>query len=96
MTEQLIDALRRADSNAAARFLHNDFETTVFARYPQLAAIKQLLLRAGCVAAVMSGSGSTIVGIARSADHAREIKQTIGRGADIADVLVCRTLDLDK
>ena len=38
----------------------NDFETTVFARYPLLAHIKQRLLDAGASYAAMSGSGSTI------------------------------------
>ena len=43
--------------------LTNDFEATVFARYPQLADIKKRLLDAGAVYAAMSGSGSTIFGL---------------------------------
>lgn len=41
----------------------NDFETTVFAKYPLLAEIKQQLYEAGAVYASMSGSGSAIYGI---------------------------------
>ncbi|MCQ2347773.1 MAG: 4-(cytidine 5'-diphospho)-2-C-methyl-D-erythritol kinase [Paludibacteraceae bacterium] len=41
----------------------NDFEATVFARYPLLADIKQRLVDAGAVYAAMSGSGSTIYGL---------------------------------
>ena len=41
----------------------NDFETTVFARHPQLGIIKQRLLDLGAVYASMSGSGSTIFGL---------------------------------
>lgn len=41
----------------------NDFETTVFAKHPRLAAIKQTLYDAGALYAAMSGSGSTIYGI---------------------------------
>lgn len=40
--------------------LTNDFETTVFAKYPELADIKKRLLDAGALYAAMSGSGSTI------------------------------------
>ena len=41
----------------------NDFETTVFARHPQLGIIKQRLLDLGAIYASMSGSGSTIFGL---------------------------------
>ena len=40
--------------------LVNDFEKTVFAKYPQLAAIKQSLYDSGAVYAAMSGSGSAL------------------------------------
>ena len=40
--------------------LVNDFETTVFAKYPRLAEIKQSLYDRGAVYAAMSGSGSAL------------------------------------
>lgn len=40
--------------------LVNDFETTVFAKYPVLASIKQSLYDSGAVYASMSGSGSAL------------------------------------
>ena len=40
--------------------LVNDFETTVFAKYPRLADIKQSLYDRGAVYAAMSGSGSAL------------------------------------
>lgn len=43
--------------------LHNDFETTVFAKYPTLAAVKDSLYARGAVYAAMSGSGSAFFGI---------------------------------
>lgn len=43
--------------------IHNDFETSLFGRYPVLATIKQELYQAGALYASMSGSGSTIYGI---------------------------------
>ena len=45
--------------------LVNDFEETVFARYPELAAIKRSLYDSGAVYASMSGSGSALFAIYR-------------------------------
>ncbi len=41
----------------------NDFEATVFAKYPVLAECKQALYDQGAIYAAMSGSGSTMFGI---------------------------------
>ena len=45
--------------------LVNDFETTVFARHPRLAEIKQSLYEGGAVYASMSGSGSALYALYR-------------------------------
>jgi 4-diphosphocytidyl-2-C-methyl-D-erythritol kinase len=43
--------------------LKNDFERTVFARYPAIADVKAKLYEAGASYASMSGSGATVYGI---------------------------------
>lgn len=43
--------------------LQNDFEKTVFAAYPAIAAVKEKLYEAGALYASMSGSGATIYGV---------------------------------
>ncbi|GAB3505930.1 4-(cytidine 5'-diphospho)-2-C-methyl-D-erythritol kinase [Spirosoma knui] len=43
--------------------IHNDFEDSLFLKYPVLSAIKQQLYELGAVYASMSGSGSTVYGI---------------------------------
>lgn len=45
--------------------LVNDFEETVFAKYPELSAIKRSLYDSGAVYASMSGSGSALFAIYR-------------------------------
>ena len=45
--------------------LVNDFEATVFAAHPELAALKQRLYDEGAVYAAMSGSGSALFGLFR-------------------------------
>lgn len=43
--------------------LHNDLETVTLKQYPVIAEIKQRLLAAGALGALMSGSGSTVFGV---------------------------------
>jgi 4-diphosphocytidyl-2-C-methyl-D-erythritol kinase len=44
----------------------NDFEKSVFQKYPQIGELKQLLYDSGAGFASMSGSGSAVFGIFRS------------------------------
>lgn len=43
--------------------MKNDFETSVFQKYPEIAAIKDKLYDLGAIYASMSGSGSAVYGI---------------------------------
>lgn len=45
--------------------MKNDFEESVFTRYPEIAAIKDKLYDMGAIYASMSGSGSSVFGIFR-------------------------------
>ena len=54
--------------------LTNDFETSIFPRFPEIAAIRDHLLDLGAVYAAMSGSGSTVFGLFRQPIEAPEEK----------------------
>jgi 4-diphosphocytidyl-2-C-methyl-D-erythritol kinase len=43
----------------------NDFEPTVFAKYPEILRVKNQMLQYGAVYASMSGSGSSVFGFFR-------------------------------
>ncbi|ETZ20806.1 4-(cytidine 5'-diphospho)-2-C-methyl-D-erythritol kinase [Pedobacter sp. V48] len=49
--------------------LKNDFESTVFLKYPEIEAVKQALYHEGAIFAAMSGSGSSVFAIFE--DHVR-------------------------
>ena len=53
----------RQPVSAWKQTLGNDFEETVFAKYPALAGVKEQLYRQGAVYAAMSGSGSACFGL---------------------------------
>jgi 4-diphosphocytidyl-2-C-methyl-D-erythritol kinase len=58
----LRDVLRRPVEEWRDR-LGNDFERTVFVKYPAIATVKDKLYEAGALYASMSGSGATVYGI---------------------------------
>ncbi|HEY4000195.1 MAG TPA: 4-(cytidine 5'-diphospho)-2-C-methyl-D-erythritol kinase [Candidatus Xenobia bacterium] len=72
--------------------LHNDFEPVVFPQYPALATIKQRLLAAGCLGALMTGSGSCVYGMVPTADEAERVAKAI---ADVPG-LVLTTASRDQ
>jgi len=69
----LIVAATKGDPETLGPLLFNDLERPVFARHPDLAEAKAALLDAGALGAVMSGSGSSVVGLARDEAHGRSL-----------------------
>ena len=47
--------------------LHNDFERSVFEKFPEIAGVKEQMYHSGAVYAAMSGTGSTVFGLFESA-----------------------------
>ena len=58
--------------------LTNDFEESVFTQYPELHDIKNKLYEAGAAYAQMSGSGSSIFGIFKTAPDNAFIQNAFG------------------
>jgi 4-diphosphocytidyl-2-C-methyl-D-erythritol kinase len=54
-------------------------EAVVESALPAIARMKAALLAAGALGAVMSGSGPTVFGVARSLDHAQAIRRRVNR-----------------
>jgi 4-diphosphocytidyl-2-C-methyl-D-erythritol kinase len=71
-------ALARKDFDAMNSILVNDLERAVIAAYPEIGRIKESLRGVGAAAAAMSGSGSTVFGVFRSADEARSASHLMG------------------
>jgi 4-diphosphocytidyl-2C-methyl-D-erythritol kinase len=69
----LLAAVAAGDPEALGPLLFNDLEAPVVARHPEIGTAKDRLLRAGALGAVMSGSGASVVGLARDRRHAQEL-----------------------
>jgi 4-diphosphocytidyl-2-C-methyl-D-erythritol kinase len=70
---------RRAER--VAQCLYNGLEGAVIPAHPEVGRIKAALSAAGALGALMSGSGPTVFGIARSVDHARQVQRRVRRGS---------------
>jgi 4-diphosphocytidyl-2-C-methyl-D-erythritol kinase len=82
----VLQALRTGDVDALAASLHNDLEPAAIALRPVLAERREALLRAGAMATLVSGSGPTLLGLARDAQHAREIAAAVEGHFDAVEV----------
>jgi 4-diphosphocytidyl-2-C-methyl-D-erythritol kinase len=76
--KSLAGELRRSPARVAAS-LYNGLQEAAVAAYPPIARIRAALLAAGALGALMSGSGPTVFGIARSFEHARQIRRRVTR-----------------
>jgi 4-diphosphocytidyl-2-C-methyl-D-erythritol kinase len=72
-------ALRSRQPTRVAATLGNALERVAAPRYRDVEQMESALLAAGALGAAMSGSGLTVFGVARSYDHARQIRDRIGR-----------------
>ena len=66
----IIELLENDDYDRLNASLGNVFETIVAAAYPEIAAIKKAMLKQGALAAIMTGSGSTVIGYYRDQELA--------------------------
>ena len=69
----------RANLDAIAAALHNDFERVVLRDFPPIAALRERLLAADCRGALLCGSGAAVFGLC----YTRE--QADGIAADLRD-----------
>ena len=63
--------LEDKDAPAIASLLHNDLEQISMEMVPAIGRIKRALMAAGCLGALMAGSGSAVFGIADSSRQAQ-------------------------
>ena len=80
-TRALTRALGTGRATRVAASLYNGLEPVVAGQHPQITQMEAALLAAGALGAVMSGSGPTVVGVARSFEHARQIRARVTRGS---------------
>jgi 4-diphosphocytidyl-2-C-methyl-D-erythritol kinase len=72
----VLEAAASGDLETLGDTLSNDLEASVCLRFPEVAAVRDGFLAAGALGAVMSGSGPTVLALARDRAHAKELAAT--------------------
>ena len=78
-SRNVVAALRTRSASRVAAALANNLEGLVAPSLPVVGRMKAALMAAGALGAAMSGSGPTVFGMARSLDHARQIRRRVSR-----------------
>jgi 4-diphosphocytidyl-2-C-methyl-D-erythritol kinase len=73
----LIAAAETGDLELLGSALFNDLEGPVTARHPEVGVVREALLEAGALGAVMTGSGPTVVALARHLGEADRIAAAV-------------------
>jgi 4-diphosphocytidyl-2-C-methyl-D-erythritol kinase len=64
-----------------ARFLRNDLEGIVSEKYPEIGSMKGMLVSAGAMGTMMTGSGPTVFGLFPAKEEATEAYRKLKRRA---------------
>jgi 4-diphosphocytidyl-2-C-methyl-D-erythritol kinase len=80
----LASAIEKRDLGGMVDAMHNAFESVILARLPKIDEMKRALVSAGAMGALLSGSGSTVFGVAHSLVSAQAVQSAVsGRGAEV-------------
>jgi 4-diphosphocytidyl-2-C-methyl-D-erythritol kinase len=71
--QELIDALNAGDPLEVAQFMHNDLERAALALRPELGELLQQGRKSGALKSMVSGSGPSIIHLAKNRIHAQQI-----------------------
>jgi 4-diphosphocytidyl-2-C-methyl-D-erythritol kinase len=76
-TKAMLEALKGGGARGIAKNLFNSFEELIIEKYPEIGKIKDRLIEEGALGALMSGSGSTVFGIAQNEEQALKIYKNL-------------------
>lgn len=65
--DQSLQMLSQSPVEEWKEWVRNDFEQSVFTRFPQIATLKEKMYEMGALYAAMSGSGASVFGIFKEA-----------------------------
>lgn len=73
----LVAALETGNDDLAGGAIFNDLQAPAVRRHPEIATVLGAFLEAGALGAIMSGSGPTVMALARHPGHADQISEAV-------------------
>ncbi|OPZ75311.1 MAG: 4-diphosphocytidyl-2-C-methyl-D-erythritol kinase [Firmicutes bacterium ADurb.Bin456] len=89
----MVEAIKKGSPGSIAECLYNALEPVTSALHPEIMVIKEKLLKAGALGALMSGSGPTVFGLTADLQGARAVAQRYQKLPG-QQVLITRTWNL--
>jgi 4-diphosphocytidyl-2-C-methyl-D-erythritol kinase len=86
VSEAFLDALFRGDAEALGPLLHNDMQRSALDALPSLRMVLEEGVHAGALGVLVSGSGPTVVWLARDEKHATALAGHAGEKGFFAKV----------
>ncbi|MBO8141104.1 MAG: 4-(cytidine 5'-diphospho)-2-C-methyl-D-erythritol kinase [Firmicutes bacterium] len=84
----MAEAVAAHDVRAVAQLLQNDLEAVTVRLHPEVAALRELVLSAGALGAVMCGSGPSVFGLAENPEHGEHLARRLAGRVPFA--VACR------
>ncbi len=78
------DSIEKGSISSLSSFLKNDFEEPVFAEYPEIKRLKEEIEDSGADYVTMTGSGSSIIGLFKDIDRAKNAEASLSKKAEHA------------
>jgi len=90
-SKEMLAAIGQGDVEAIAAHLFNDLEAAVLPACPEVVRLRDRLRDAGALAAMMSGSGPSVFGLAADEANARSLYDALAGDPEV-EVHLCRTV----
>ncbi|MDO4633830.1 MAG: 4-(cytidine 5'-diphospho)-2-C-methyl-D-erythritol kinase [Eubacteriales bacterium] len=94
--DRQIQALQEQDLRGVCAAMGNVLETVTIPAYPEIDRIKSLMMEAGAVNSMMSGSGPTVFGVYESRKQAEEAYESLKKKEDVRQTFLVRHRGWEK
>lgn len=91
-TDAMLNSLEQKDVHGAAKEMANVLESVTIPQHPEIARLKEQLMKEGAIAAMMSGSGPTVFGLMPDEKTAQAAANKIRLANENIQVIVAKTI----